>query len=860
MNPFVSWLENGRRWRCNICGQLNDCPSAYFCHLDQNGERRDKDERPELSKAVMEYNAPSEYMVRTPQAPSYFFVIDVSAASVRSGMLQCAANAIRKSLDDMPGEPRTMIGFITYDNSVHYYNLESGLSTPKMMVVADLKELFVPAPHDLLVNLQDSREVVESFLENLPTMWAKNTIMHSCLGPALKAAYTVSKAIGGKMSVFQCILPTLGDGALKQREDARQMGTPGEITLLRPEIAWYKETAVEFSRSQISVDVYLFPYQYIDCAALGELARYTAGTLRSYVAFNPEADGPRFESELNKSLTQHTAFEAVMRIRCSKGMRITNFYGNFFIRGTDLMALPNCNSDSVFAFDMVHDEQNLSTPVVTIQSALLYTSSDGERRIRVLTQAIPVTSLVSEVVQSADAEAICNLLAKQALEMSMKTNLDNARSRLQQSCSDIMRSAREGDKRTVSGYSVPSSQPTGDDDGKSVPDSLQLLPLYTLALLKNVCFRGGTDVHPDERVQAHHRMRTMYVTNSKHYIYPRMFSIHDMFGSIGNPAAEVPGGESSESTAGHARIILPKDLNLSVERLSSDGIFLLDSGVDMFLWVGRSCPPSTCASLFGVNSLENVDMSQVSLLKDGNELAQKLASIVQALREDDADPYVIPAKVVVVREGDTGLEARFFWHLIEDRASFNGGTYSYEEFSQFIDRGGGGPGPGGPGGPGPGMGGAPRGVVPSRGPPGPAGAPPPPGPGPGPAPPAPAQMGAPRPPSGMGPPPPGRGPPMMQGGFAAPPAPGLMGPPSRSGGAAPPPPVPHATNRMPPPPRPGAGPPQPMGNYGPPPPSNYRSFPPPQPGSMPPPPARGMPPPPRQRQGGMPPPPPPPHR
>ena len=45
---------------------------------------------------------------------------------------------------------------------------------------------------------------------------------------------------------------------------------------------------------------------------------------------------------------QNTAFEAVMRTRVTKGMRISNYYGNFFIRGTDLMALPNVNSDSVF--------------------------------------------------------------------------------------------------------------------------------------------------------------------------------------------------------------------------------------------------------------------------------------------------------------------------------------------------------------------------------------------------------------------------------------------------------------------------------------------------------------------------------
>jgi protein transport protein SEC24 len=38
-----------------------------------------------------------------------------------------------------------------------------------------------------------------------------------------------------------------------------------------------------------------------------------------------------------------------MRVRATRGLRFSNFYGNYFIRGTDLLALPNCTSDSTFA-------------------------------------------------------------------------------------------------------------------------------------------------------------------------------------------------------------------------------------------------------------------------------------------------------------------------------------------------------------------------------------------------------------------------------------------------------------------------------------------------------------------------------
>jgi len=877
INAFVTFLENGRRWRCNICSQLNEVPAPYFCHLDEEGRRRDRDARPELSQGVVEYIAPSEYMVRPPQPPSYFFVIDVSATSVRSGMLKSVAKAISNSLDSLPGSPRTQVGFLTYDDSVHYYSLKSGLTNPQMLVVADLVELFVPAPDDLLVNLQESREVVDAFLENLPTMFDKQTCESACLGPALKAAFTVTKHIGGKMCVFQSVLPSLGDGALVPRENVSIMGTPDEVKLLRPAMNWYKDTAVEFSRAQISVDMFLFPRAYIDVASLADLPKITAGTLHTYPGFTHEADGPRFESELCRALTQHTGFEAVMRIRCTRGMRISNFYGNFFVRGTDLLALPNCNSDSVFAFDLVHDEANVTSSVVTVQSALLYTSSEGERRIRVVTQAIPVSSLVSEVIGGVDADTVTSLLAKQALDIGLKTNLDNARIKLQQACVELVRASKEGDKpRTISGYAAPppmqQHQPQQENDTKPIPANLRLLPLYTLALMKNVAFRGGTDIHPDERVHAMHRLTGMWVADSKHFVYPRMFSLHDMGPSAGLPSAAAPDEDdiSNDKVAGRDRIELPRLLSLTVDRLASNGLFLLDNGLDMFLWVGREADSAILNSLFGTNSLEGVEMSQIKLQTSGNDFASRLQAIVSALREDNA-PQTLTAKVTIVREGDHGLESRFFWHMIEDSASFNGGTFSYNDFVQFVNSGG----QGGPPGPSRGPPGAPNMPGQGGGPPGPPGppqmgqghqGPPPPmnqgyqqspvnrGP-PGPPPPMNRSHPGPPPPMNQGPPPP-MAPQQMQ---------GMPMPPGPSGGMPPMPgrPVPNQGFNP-------QGPPQPpmSGGMAPPPPQQqYGLQPPPGPlaggaqGMPPPPPAPGgMPPPPAPQYGRGPPPPPPQYR
>jgi protein transport protein SEC24 len=201
--------------------------------------------------------------------------------------------------------------------------------------------------------------------------------------------------------------------------------------------------------------------------------------------------------------------------------------------------------------------------------------------------------------------------------------------------------------------------------------------------MKNVALRGGTDIHPDERVHAMHRLMNMWVTDSKHFVYPRMFSLHDMSPNAGIPSNSEPSEGEEEKFAGPDFIELPEVMNLTVDRLTSNGIFLLDNGMDMFLWVGRSSDPSILNSLFGTNSVEGIDMSQVRLQTSGNDFASRLNTIVMALREDAMPQSTVP-KVTIVREGDHGLESRFFWHMVEDSASFNGGTFTYSDFSEYL--------------------------------------------------------------------------------------------------------------------------------------------------------------------------------
>lgn len=38
----------------------------------------------------------------------------------------------------LPGDSRTRIGFMTFDSTIHFYNLQEGLSQPQMLIVSDI--------------------------------------------------------------------------------------------------------------------------------------------------------------------------------------------------------------------------------------------------------------------------------------------------------------------------------------------------------------------------------------------------------------------------------------------------------------------------------------------------------------------------------------------------------------------------------------------------------------------------------------------------------------------------------------------------------------------------------------------------
>lgn len=334
------------------------------------------------------------------------------------GMLATAVRTILDSLDSIPnGDGRTRVGFITYDSALHFYSFANG-GDARMLVVADTSEPFLPSDaRDLLVPLAEFRQSIENLLGSLPTWHASTQATNSAFGPAIASAVSLMGTIGGKVIVLQSSTPSVGEGAIKSRDDPKLLGSSGEAVVLRPNSGYYKIQATECSRLQVCIDMFLCPtnpnVSALDVATIGTAARYSGGKIFYYPGFNaarPE-DATKLASDLSAFLARDVALEAVIRIRASQGLSVNAYHGNFFLRSSDLLALPNVNPDHSFTAQIIV-EDTIMAPVVCFQTAVLHTTCQGERRIRVINSAYPVSEVPEDIFESVDVGATVDLLSK----------------------------------------------------------------------------------------------------------------------------------------------------------------------------------------------------------------------------------------------------------------------------------------------------------------------------------------------------------------------------------------------------------------------------------------------------------------
>merc|ERR1719210_388141 len=664
MSPFMTFTDGGKRFQCVFCKATTEVPAEYFQHLDHTGQRMDKYERPELCLGTYEFTATKDYCRdnKMPSPPGILFAIDVSYPMLKEGIVQLICQNMKEILRNLPvdtagGETKSKmkVGFMTYDNKINFYNCNAALAQPQQMTVGDVEDMFVPLAEGLMVDYDKSEAVIDSLLASIPAMFSETRETETILGPVIQAGKEAFKAAGmaGKLVVFHHNLPVAAaPGKLKNRDDRKVLGTEKEKTVLTPQNKMYNEFGQGCVSAGCSVDLFLFNNAYIDVATLSQVCRLTGGQLYKYTYFQQEMDGKRFLADLRHNLSRPVVFDAIMRVRTSTGVRPVEFYGSFFMANTTDTELASINSDMAVACEIKYDDKLTDEDGVYIQAALLFTSVSGQRRLRVINLALNCGTSMADMYRNCELDTIVNFTAKQSIARLMENNPKTVKEALVNNCAQILACYRKN-------CASPSSA------GQLIlPECMKLLPLYTNCLLKSDALSGGADVGCDDRAFLMNTISSMDIGATVAFFYPRLLPLHDI------------------STAeGHVTDI-PGPIRCTIEKVNENGVYLLDNGIYLFLYVGLAADPSFIQDVFGVSTAAQINVEMPHLEERDNPTSQKVRKVVEIVRKQRTRQYM---RLVIVRQRDK-LDILFRHYLCEDRAgqgtsaSGSDSNFSYVDF------------------------------------------------------------------------------------------------------------------------------------------------------------------------------------
>ncbi|KAG1877098.1 hypothetical protein C8R48DRAFT_689891 [Suillus tomentosus] len=687
INPWCACTAGGWKWKCNLCGHETQVSPDYFCNLDANLMRIDLPNRPELNKGTVdfvvsgkEYWAPpplpkmnSSYFsidppssqAREPKSLNFFFAFDVSLEAIRSGFLKAACDVLRDmlyggtSLDGTLSEPSfpqgSQLAILTYDTSLHFYDLSPASSLASMIVVSDLEEVFIPLREGLFVDPWKSRTAIEGLLKALPERYLDTVIDNAALGGALLAGLASLAGRGGHIIAFQSVLPAIGPGALEPLHDQASLyGTEKERTMFLPRHQTWRDIAEECSEEGIGVSMFLGMSKPIDIGSIGIVSSTTGGELFFHPRFNPARDQHVLTSQLRRLLTRTTVYNCLLRVRCSNGLRISNYYGNFHEHSVSDLDIGILDSDKAISVHIEHSRKLDAREYAFLQCAVLHTTPDGQRRVRTCNLALEVADLAANVFRYADMDAVVCHLARESMSKLTSRRMAHIREELTDRCSSILL----GYRRNCAAATAVSQL--------IIPEAFRALPVYTLAIMKCKPLKGR-NVSADVRNYHAQRILSMSVRATMQHLYPRLLALHDLADDTALP----------DPTTG--QMSFPSLMRDSHTYMEAHGVYLIDNEDLMIFWVGSSVSPQLLLDLFGVDDLLTLDPNIIQLPVLHTRLSAQVRNI---LTHRYAQRGRTP-KMLLVRQNMDGTEIEFSDMLVEDQ---NNAAMSYLDFLCLIHK------------------------------------------------------------------------------------------------------------------------------------------------------------------------------
>ncbi|KAI9797082.1 MAG: hypothetical protein M1825_006265 [Sarcosagium campestre] len=284
------------------------------------------------------------------------------------------------------------------------------------MVMPDIDDPFVPLSEGLFVDPYESKDVITSLLNLIPTLFSQIKNSEPALLPTLNAAQAALAATGGRIVCSLSALPTWGPGRLFLRDDGKIHNTDAEKKLFTTEHPGWRKTAEKMLQTGVGVDIFMAAPNggYLDIATVGHVSAATGGEAYYYPNFQSPRDVAKLSSEIKHTVTRESGYQALMKVRCSNGLQVSSYHGNFVQHtfGADL-EFGVVDADKAIGVMFSYDGKLDAKLDAHFQSALLYTTAGGERRVRCCNIVASVSEGGKDGMRFVDQDAVVNMIAKE---------------------------------------------------------------------------------------------------------------------------------------------------------------------------------------------------------------------------------------------------------------------------------------------------------------------------------------------------------------------------------------------------------------------------------------------------------------
>lgn len=290
------------------------------------------------------------------------------------------------------------------------------------------------------------------------------------------------------------------------------------------------------------------------------------------------------------------------------------------------------------------------------QSALLYTTTSGQRRVRCSNIVASVTENARESLRFVDQDAVVTIIAKESASKVGERSLKEIRSALQEKTTDILAGYRK--------HFADSHAP-----GQLVlPENLKEFSMYILGLVKSRALKGGKEPS-DRRVHEARLIKGMGPSELSLYLYPRMIAIHNL-----EP------GEGFADENGHLK--MPEGVRVSFSQIEEGGAYLVDNGQILILWLHELVSPNLLEDLFGegFDNLQKLDPNMSTLPVLETHLNAQVRNILLHMESQRGSKGMA---IQLARQRLDGAEFEFARLLYEDR---NGESLSYVDWLVMLHR------------------------------------------------------------------------------------------------------------------------------------------------------------------------------